>query len=411
MDSLAFGLRSISRKGKERRRRPEARQKQTTEAPEAPTRRHQSRFSPQRIEIQRSVMRTAKLTIREAERDIFRVNPTQNTLMNTTKGVIHGIAERKTDQDIHDNLVGTRNPTILQAIRMGPMEVQCHLYRKKIEVCGLCGKVGHRTDVRPQPEERRCKDCGILKPPDEHACTPACGICGKAHPTVDRQCKQRLKTPFPVTVKEPEQSTAVPVGFAYKTAAIELQKEEPKATGNLDRDVTFVRNVRNVKWCPTMEDLGSDDYVIQTEIKAEPGKPKATEVILEEAKVEAADSRLSHLWEANSRMQKRLGTQKRKRHLRRRIAKLSREIETHTDNVTNQRLQGTLDGFDSQPNVPRTWNILRHLLGPEGSKTAQRKKLSEFIGRHEVGADDLVEEIRRRCIGDSPPRIPTWYTL
>ncbi|KAG0443715.1 hypothetical protein HPB47_014610 [Ixodes persulcatus] len=115
------------------------------------------------------------------------------------------------------------------------MEVQCHLYRKKIEVCGLCGKVGQRTDVRPQPEERRCKDCGILKPPDEHACTPACGICGKAHPTGDRQYMKRLKTPFPVTVKEPEQSTAVPVGFAYKTAAIELQKEEPRATGNLDR--------------------------------------------------------------------------------------------------------------------------------------------------------------------------------
>ncbi|KAG0444277.1 hypothetical protein HPB47_013973 [Ixodes persulcatus] len=29
-----------------------------------------------------------------------------------------------------------------------------------------------------------------------HACSPSCGICGKAHPTGDTRCKQRFKTPY-----------------------------------------------------------------------------------------------------------------------------------------------------------------------------------------------------------------------
>ncbi|KAG0422674.1 hypothetical protein HPB47_001518 [Ixodes persulcatus] len=46
------------------------------------------------------------------------------------------------------------------------------------------------------PEERRCKGCWTLNPPAEHACTPACGVCGKGHPTGDRKCKKKFKTPY-----------------------------------------------------------------------------------------------------------------------------------------------------------------------------------------------------------------------
>ncbi|KAG0424684.1 hypothetical protein HPB47_028093 [Ixodes persulcatus] len=131
---------------------------------------------------------------------------------------------------------------------------------------------------------------------------------------------------------------------------------------------------------------------------------RATKVILEGANLEAVDSRLLHLWEAKSSMQKRLRNQKGNRNLRRRIAKLSTEIETRADKVTNQQWQDTCYGFDSQPNVPSSWNVLRHLLDPEGSKTAQRNKMSEIIRRHKGSADDLFEEIRRRYIGDMPAK-------
>ncbi|CAN7998796.1 unnamed protein product, partial [Ixodes hexagonus] len=73
---------------------------------------------------------------------------------------------------------------------------KCFLHRKKIECCGQCGRLGHRTDVCPRPKERRCKGCGTLNPPVEHACTPTCGLCGKAHPTGDRKCREKFKTPY-----------------------------------------------------------------------------------------------------------------------------------------------------------------------------------------------------------------------
>ncbi|KAM7285690.1 uncharacterized protein ISCGN_032577 [Ixodes scapularis] len=51
-------------------------------------------------------------------------------------------------------------------IMYGNVEYKCNLYKKNIEVC------------------------------DGHACSPSCGICGKAHPTGDTRCKQRFKTPY-----------------------------------------------------------------------------------------------------------------------------------------------------------------------------------------------------------------------
>ncbi|KAG0444895.1 hypothetical protein HPB47_013259 [Ixodes persulcatus] len=81
-------------------------------------------------------------------------------------------------------------------IMYGNVEYKCNLYKKKIEVCGTCGGVGHRTDVCPRPKEQRCKICNALNPTDGHACSPSCGICGKAHPTGDTRCKQRFKTPY-----------------------------------------------------------------------------------------------------------------------------------------------------------------------------------------------------------------------
>ncbi|KAG0424050.1 hypothetical protein HPB47_000195 [Ixodes persulcatus] len=214
-------------------------------------------------------------------------------------------------------------------------------------------------------------------------------------------------------------------------------------------DLTFVRYAKDAEWTNTWEDLGSDHYVLKTTIRAGPGKPRGrkckitewnkfrellgeyeteditnigewmecllataertTKVIPEEADVAAADSRLLDLWEAKASLQERQRTQRNNRSLRRRIAQLNRTIETYADQVTRQQWQDTCDGFDGQPNVPKTWNILRHLLDPDGCKTAQRSKMCEIIRSHKGDEDDLVEEIRKRYIGDNPPRTPTTY--
>ncbi|CAN7943444.1 unnamed protein product, partial [Ixodes hexagonus] len=97
------------------------------------------------VKIQRSIMKAAKISTEEASGDVFRVNKDQNIMVvstpvlenaqkyrgivetlldgkkfgvaayatppeNTTKGVIHGIPEEDTEEDINGNLIGAKNP-------------------------------------------------------------------------------------------------------------------------------------------------------------------------------------------------------------------------------------------------------------------------------------------------------------
>lgn len=205
----------------------------------------------EKVSIQRSVQREAGLTTSVAAGDVFRFNTLQNTLLvstpslenanqygrvkaimhngkayevvsyvvppeNTEKGIIHGIPTDDTEQDIIDNLVSGKNPSILHARRMGMsnsvvilfggqevpywvrygnVDLQCYIYKKKVEICNVCGGVGHRADVCPRPNERRCRICNVIDPKEGHECTPSCGVCGKVHPTGDKRCKLRFKTP------------------------------------------------------------------------------------------------------------------------------------------------------------------------------------------------------------------------
>ncbi|KAH7961403.1 hypothetical protein HPB52_008880 [Rhipicephalus sanguineus] len=65
-------------------------------------------------------------------------------------------------------------------------------FRPKVEACLNCRQVGHRRDVCPLPNRLTCSSCG-QKHPEDHPCTPQCVICGDAHMTGDRACKQRFQ--------------------------------------------------------------------------------------------------------------------------------------------------------------------------------------------------------------------------
>ncbi|XP_065297018.1 uncharacterized protein [Dermacentor albipictus] len=135
---------------------------------------------------------------------------------DTAKGVIHNIPSYDTDEDITNSLIYKKNPTILQARRMGKTnsvlivfdgkqvpyhvyyrgaEYKCYLHKKRIEVCDICGTVGHRADVCPTPTQKKCKSCDTVNPPDDHPCHPCCALCGKDHPTGDKSCHRRFQTP------------------------------------------------------------------------------------------------------------------------------------------------------------------------------------------------------------------------
>lgn len=230
--------------------------------------------------------------------------------------------------------------------------------------------------------------------------------------------------------------------------------EQPTRRGNFKHqdstpDLTFTKCTREVTWTNTMEDLGSDHLIIRITTTAGPTKRKgrkcavtdwdkfrhffeghksneiqdigtwtecvkaaakrATKIIPEEANLTTADSRLLHLWEAKHQLELRLHTQRKNRSLRRRIAQLSRTIEAHANQVTLQQWQDTCDSFDRQPNVPKTWSIIRHLLDPEGNKAAQNNRMSEIVRRNGKDGKDLVDQVRKTYLGNYPRRTPSSY--
>ncbi|KAG0411318.1 hypothetical protein HPB47_011558 [Ixodes persulcatus] len=129
---------------------------------------------------------------------------------NTTKGVIRGIPLTDSAQEIDANIINARNPLALAAKRIGSTTttviafdgpsvphlvryaatlIPCSLYRKQIDMCYHCGRLGHRMDVY-------------------HQCTPKCTLCGGPHPTADKGCTAKYKTPYVIRKRLWEQRTA-----------------------------------------------------------------------------------------------------------------------------------------------------------------------------------------------------------
>ncbi|KAH9375192.1 hypothetical protein HPB48_021938 [Haemaphysalis longicornis] len=154
---------------------------------------------------------------------VHEVGAYQTTPDGTVKGIIRGVPVEDTPAEIHRNIVHPRNPLARGAQRIGntttvivafeglkvpnyvcyeTVLLRCSLYRKHIDVCRQCGRVGHRRDVCPNPSAKVCFDCGVNNPTEEHDFKVNCRICGGPHPTGDRDCKHRYKVPYVVTRRQ-----------------------------------------------------------------------------------------------------------------------------------------------------------------------------------------------------------------
>lgn len=136
---------------------------------------------------------------------------------DTCRGVVRGIDPELSDDRLGELFVHARNPKVLGVRRIkktptvivlfdgmkvpnyvmcGTNLIRCTLYRRQIDACRTCGKLGHRSDVCPTPTVITCPDCGVSSPPENHTCQPKCSICGGAHPTADRACQSRYQVPY-----------------------------------------------------------------------------------------------------------------------------------------------------------------------------------------------------------------------
>ncbi|KAH7939326.1 hypothetical protein HPB52_010967 [Rhipicephalus sanguineus] len=141
----------------------------------------------------------------------------------TVKGIIKGIPLEEDAKSIHTNIVHARNPQALAAKRLsntttvivafegprvptyvmyGGALLRCVLYRKQIDMCRCCGRLGHRMDVCPNPQDKVCRGCDAPNPGPDHQCSPRCKLCGGTHMTADRNCRARYKTPYVVTKRQ-----------------------------------------------------------------------------------------------------------------------------------------------------------------------------------------------------------------
>ncbi|KAL1446609.1 hypothetical protein MTO96_044527 [Rhipicephalus appendiculatus] len=128
-----------------------------------------------------------------------------------------GIPLEDSPRDITAQVVTPKNPTAIAAkplsnttnvivlfsglkvpsfIHYGGALIKCALYRKQLDLCHHCGRLGHRMDVCPSPQDRICRGCGTANPGPDHQCNPCCQLCGGEHLTADKQCKARFKMPY-----------------------------------------------------------------------------------------------------------------------------------------------------------------------------------------------------------------------
>lgn len=139
---------------------------------------------------------------------------------NTSRGVVRGVDADLPDCELQRLFLTPHNPMLLGVrrikdtttvillfnglkvpnyVRCGMLLLRCTLYKRQIDTCRVCGRVGHRQDVCPTPTEKVCEHCGAQLTGSDHKCVqPKCALCGQGHVTGDRTCPNRYQVPYVV---------------------------------------------------------------------------------------------------------------------------------------------------------------------------------------------------------------------
>lgn len=214
-------------------------------------------------------------------------------------------------------------------------------------------------------------------------------------------------------------------------------------------DLTFIRGSSTYTWENLMETLGSDHYIIRTQLTEDAlrrpiGKAKITDWdafrcdseqtldantsltdwceqlrrtqdrhtkhITRTTQTPEVDGHLLHLWDARRSLLRRWKTQKHNRKLKVKIALLTTQAEEYAASLAQLNWAQFTDTLKGSLGTARTWRILRALIDPTRSKTETNKAVHRLIHTFDGTDDDLLDQLRRKCFGDhNPPPANTVY--
>nr|XP_050028939.1 uncharacterized protein LOC126524690 [Dermacentor andersoni] len=125
-------------------------------------------------------------------------------------------------------------------------------------------------------------------------------------------------------------------------------------------------------------------------------------------KLDLMDARSAHLLEAKNCLTARWKTQKLNRNLRRRIAALNRDIESHCKELGYQQWNEVCASVDGQMRAGGKWNLLKQLLDDTQSKrnhTLAIDRLVHKLNSEGASMNEVMDEVARRYLpmGQSGP--------
>ncbi|KAH7949432.1 hypothetical protein HPB49_009729 [Dermacentor silvarum] len=201
---------------------------------------------------------------------------------NAIKGILYNAVYNQSQEEIFEDLVAlnpSRTFTIADARQLGRTKSILVTFINATEVprqLNFYGAPGHRVDVCPKERTGLCPRCGIAHPikptPD---CTPKCILCGGAHFTGTRRCKQHHcqihhpdnttseSTPCVSTREFQKLKKSPPIPFkVQKPFENKLPTRPPsKPFGQKDQNIE-----KEVSWRPQLSSLEKENAELRAQL-------------------------------------------------------------------------------------------------------------------------------------------------
>lgn len=218
------------------------------------------------------------------------------------------------------------------------------------------------------------------------------------------------------------------------------EPDQPTRLGNsvnhdTSPDLTLVRAQKPCTWTNLQENLGSDHYILETEIQTQIGRghgrtqrlinwdafrqlrpppegetaeahpplaqwiqelkndiDKVTTQVKTTSAAPVIDPHLLHLWEARRGLTRRWRTRKHNRKLRKRIAEITLEAEQYAEELTQTNWYKLCDQLQGTLGTKRTWTLLRSLIDPTKTRAVTSHAITKLLHRETRKENELWDE-------------------